>query len=838
MPIMFNLGSFCTMLLWLSLSLKPVVETGLQPSGEPTEAETPPSQMKVSMARAMAREEVLPTAPAESSVLEMGYRKLLQAHGLSDKPLERISQWNQGGGEGADSTREAGGLEVSRRQQAPVSELQQVGYRIFDNITGSPPINRDFPANAQVGVGDLVQISLTGSVEESHECEIDSQLQVFFPKVGTLSLRGLSFGQSEEKLRKSFMEYYKQDKVYVVIKSQVTRTVMVLGEVKSPGLKAMPGSIGILEALFLAGGVSKSGSLRQIQIRGHESREVVDLYELLFGGEASSPILRGGETLFIPPLLETAAIVGEVQRPGIYEISGNGTLAGLLKLAQGVTPTGYPNRVNLYRVSEDHHETGIQTLEADDFEGFKLESGDIVQVMARPLRTINAFKIEGAVNLPGSYQVLEGMTLAQAIEMAGGLAMVHGNSLILMRTFAEGRELMVSDQRASTIYRRSLDFDLRSGDMTRFTLTGGDEIFIPERGAMYTAVHVRVVGEVLQPGELPYMDNLNLHHAISLAGGLSNGALLDELSVARLTDTGNVVMHKVFEGRPADLAGLRSFFLEPGDTVTVPSLGTSTILVSSSGEFVRPGAYMLRKGARLSDLIEASGGFKPEAYARGCVFHRLSVAEVYNRQLGQLADRMEQSLLRSAIDSEGGALSAESQAASVSISARQARLLEKIRSTTSPGRIALDLPDNLVDFESSKDNIPLEEGDRLRITGIPGTVHILGQVNNQNTVAFQGRALLSDYIDLAGGYTKHADKDNVFIIRANGKVIPAKNFRRDRSWIQGRDVSGNKLTVEPGDTILVPEDFEIKPNSLVFAKDITQIMFQIITSVGVAVAAF
>ena len=57
---------------------------------------------------------------------------------------------------------------------------------------------------------------------------------------------------------------------------------------------------------------------------------------------------------------------------------------------------------------------------------------------------------------------------------------------------------------------------------------------------------------------------------------------------------------------------------------------------------------------------------------------------------------------------------------------------------------------------------------------------------------------MNDYVDNAGGTTQNADKDSIYVIRANGKVQPPSY-----SWL-----AGNGMRMRPGDTIIVPPDFK------------------------------
>jgi polysaccharide biosynthesis/export protein len=283
---------------------------------------------------------------------------------------------------------------------------------------------------------------------------------------------------------------------------------------------------------------------------------------------------------------------------------------------------------------------------------------------------------------------------------------------------------------------------------------------------------------------------------------------------------------------------LVSVTLQPDDVITVPKKLSKNILVTAGGEFNQPGTYLLTKGARLSDLISAAGGLTQNSYFKGAAFYRKSVAKKYDERLQQLADRLEQDLLRTQNQEVQKAFDSQTLK-NESIFAKQERLIEKMRNVKSQGRVAMDLPERGDQFSENPQNIILESGDTLKVPSEPSTVSIIGQVNNQNTVVYIAKYNLKDYINQAGGLTRFADDENIFIIKANGSIVPANQLKvKSGGWISGRGEKILEGHIEPGDTVYVPEDFSIKSNKLQTTKDVTQIIFQILTSVGVAVAAF
>jgi protein involved in polysaccharide export with SLBB domain len=162
------------------------------------------------------------------------------------------------------------------------------------------------------------------------------------------------------------------------------------------------------------------------------------------------------------------------------------------------------------------------------------------------------------------------------------------------------------------------------------------------------------------------------------------------------------------------------------------------------------------------------------------------------------------------------------------------QFIEALRATRANGRmvIKLDDPERLKDTPF---NIELEDGDNLVIPSDPQVVQVIGSVNNQVAFIYDKKLGFKKYIDLAGGYTKNADKKRVYVLKVDGTAVQTKKgmvWNKDSMrWEQG------KRQLESGDTIIVPEKLD-RVAWMREIKDITQILFQIAVTTGVVIALF
>jgi protein involved in polysaccharide export with SLBB domain len=135
------------------------------------------------------------------------------------------------------------------------------------------------------------------------------------------------------------------------------------------------------------------------------------------------------------------------------------------------------------------------------------------------------------------------------------------------------------------------------------------------------------------------------------------------------------------------------------------------------------------------------------------------------------------------------------------------------------GRVVLRLGD-LDRLEGSESDIPLEEGDALSVPIRPSAVLVAGSVRNPTAILYQPGAPAEYYIEKAGGLSKDAEKDEIYILKADGSAI--------RGYTKIREL-------EAGDAILAPSLSEPKYRPLPFWRDIATIFGQVaLTAASIA----
>jgi hypothetical protein len=142
-----------------------------------------------------------------------------------------------------------------------------------------------------------------------------------------------------------------------------------------------------------------------------------------------------------------------------------------------------------------------------------------------------------------------------------------------------------------------------------------------------------------------------------------------------------------------------------------------------------------------------------------------------------------------------------------------------LRNLNPTGRIMLGLPPGDQAVPSTLPALRLENQDRLVVPVRPDFVHVLGSVNTESSLIWQPGKSVQHYLNQAG-LTSGADKDELFVIRADGSVLSDADHWFNRI---------TSATVLAGDMIVLPEKTDHESGWSVFtrnAKDITQIIYQ------------
>jgi protein involved in polysaccharide export with SLBB domain len=618
----------------------------------------------------------------------------------------------------------------------------------FDPIT-SGPVDPAY----RLGVGDQVQLVVTGQVELAYQLELRRDGTVIIPQVGQISVAGLTLDGARTVLKTRMAQSYSglssgEARLDLSIARIRSNAVFVIGEVTNPGAIQVNALGTVFHALARAGGPSDRGSFRAIEVRrGGQVVRRLDLYDYLLKGDATNDIrTEQGDVIYVPLATRNVAVTGSVRRPRIFELKPGEGFKDLLNFAGGLLASASVERVQIDRVlPPERRAPGLERVKVDvqlkgDLDSLArvpLLDNDIVTVFAIGGTRRNVVSITGEVYQPGEYELRDKMTMGQLLQRTQG-----------MLPWALGANVKVVRQIPLTGRSQLFSVDALSDGGRRFELQEFDAVEVLDGRLAYPAGRISVNGAVNLPGDRPFAENETLKDAIDRSGGFKEDAQWVDVSRRRTgasySDTTSVV-YSVRADAQFATSSAASYKLERDDRIFVrssPGFRTQR-LVTVSGEFTYPGQYAVNENAdRVSDIVRRAGGTLPAAYPQS--FH----------------------LRRNGLD------------------------------------VSIDFAAAMRGDRNA--NVLLLNGDELVIGPNPRTVEVTGAVNKRTLLKWESGLSVQDYIEMAGGPTDKGLDGKAVVLYPSGM---SKRVHRVALLFR------SSPDVVAGSIITVPEKPESKTSS-------------------------
>jgi protein involved in polysaccharide export with SLBB domain len=318
-------------------------------------------------------------------------------------------------------------------------------------------------------------VQLYGKENGIYEFEVTRDGILNLPQLGPITVAGLPFSEFRQDLNKRVEQMLIGTQVSVTMGSLRTIRVFVLGDVNRPGSFVVSSLATISSALYQSGGISRVGTLRDIQLKRNGAAVArLDLYDLLLKGDTSADRrLQPGDVIFVPPVGPQVSVSGAVKRPGIYEARGKTSIAGAIALAGGLTSDAYPSGARIKRI-DSNEERKVISLDADSAEAGRMivRAGDEVSIPRILPRLEQSVELAGHVHRPGPYQWQQGMRLTDLLRSEAELKTGADSNYILIR-----RE--DSRTRRVTVLSASLSKALAGPDSTENTqLESRDTVYV------------------------------------------------------------------------------------------------------------------------------------------------------------------------------------------------------------------------------------------------------------------------------------------------------------------------------------------------------------------------
>ena len=729
------------------------------------------------------------------------------------------------------------------------SRIEKLGMRygraLFnrDVSTFAPTDDAPVPESYRLGVGDQLVVQLFGKENDQLNLQIGRSGEVSFPKLGAINLSGLTFEDARDLLKVRVKQQFIGVEAVVSMGRLRSINVFMAGEVAVPGAYSVSGLTTVTQALYQAGGVTDIGSLRHISVRrSGKEVSVFDVYDLLINGDASGDIrLNSGDVIFVPPYEGTVEVRGEVKRPMVYELSEGETIEDVIKMAGSFSKQAFPSSSLLTRRSDKAGLPEAITLDLSDsmqLAGLVLD-GDVLSIPSGGNRVANSVQLNGAVVRPGSYGWTEGIRVSDLLQdvrrdlrenadLSAAMIVRQKNKVLDIepRLFDLGQAINSPYSESDPILEEH-DKILVFSSPTEVIADGSDrstllkpiiEKLSSQAGQSEPVGLISISGAVRTPGVYPLIAGETLVSMIKFAGGFTDSAYIEAVELRRVHSDDSRAVRISYED--IDLtpgSESRLLHLKSRDHLTVREIPdwSPEDSITIEGEVLFPGQYLLRKGERISEVIARAGGPNDNASLEGALFFRESIAQRESERAADFATDIETSYASRLLTQERTTQTIQ----------EISQITASLRASEGKGRLLIDLPAAL--SGASEADIEVEDGDKLIIPKRSNTVAVIGEVKRSQTHTYMPDLVALDYVDLSAGYTRRADEDSVYLIKANGVVVGLEKSL----WRFG----GNENLVEPGDTVVVPIDTQYK-DSLSNWREITQIVYQSMVSLA-AVAA-
>lgn len=418
--------------------------------------------------------------------------------------------------------------------------------------------------------------------------------------------------------------------------------VKVFGEVLKPGTFAHKDGQSVVDMIMRAGGVTRYAGVEKIRVIGDGEPFLFNLTEFLDTGDVTKlPAIVPGTTIYVPISVEevragvrTVYVMGEVAKPGAYEMTEGATFFDVLANSGGPTRYADTRQIRLIRANGQvlgfdlagftDGLTGAAPIVQPGDAIFVPEKADQLEPSWLTQAPDTVVHVMGQVARPGRYEWADTMSLLDLLAHAGGPTRFADVSMLQVLKNEDGKSTPEV-------------FDLES-----FMRDGGDLATLPQIKAGYTIMvpelprspsdmrslwvrqaserSIYVMGSVGTPGRFAFNENLHFLDILAAADGPTAAADIQRIRVSHRDGNDSRVSHvnMALYFETGDESLLPS--VKPGDVIYVPSRGRNWTEVGSKGT-VRvlgaigsPGRYDFDDSMTILDLLAEAGGPTTDAW--------------------------------------------------------------------------------------------------------------------------------------------------------------------------------------------------------------------------------
>ncbi len=608
------------------------------------------------------------------------------------------------------------------------------GGTIFDkqSLIFTPVENPVPPDDYKIGPGDQVVVTIWGSAEFQQKYDVGKDGAIFPSGIGKIYLQGVTFKETRELLKSKFASIVPQgSNIEVTIGAVRTIRVNVVGEVNKPGAYSMTALNTAFNAMYLAGGPNKLGSLREVYLkRNNKVIDALDVYNYLQNGDKRDDIyMENNDFLFVSVYKKQIDIAGEIKRPLIYQLKENEDLKDLITLAGGIKFNARLANIQVFRT--ENEKVSIIDLNAYEVvsgaKKFDLQDGDRVFIRNINDEITNKAQIIGEVAYPGIYELKAGEHVSDLIAKAGGLkGEAYLRRAYVIRIAKDFQIQYIPINLKAIVEKDSSSYEKNNIEIKQF-----DALKIYSINNFTDIPYVTISGLVRNPGNYILSGRRTLKDLLYICGGMKGEAeynLVEIASIVSIEDAKRknipiktIIKQYALDPILEDDTIAEKIVLSPYDQIFIRKNPDFSFQknVMINGQVKYPGMYSKKDDKEhISSLIRRAGGLLPTANVRGATFKRATAGAV----------------------------------------------------------ILIDL-DEAIRKPGSKSDVILNEGDELTIPELDEVVRITGDVQVPVNVFFdRENTNFLYYVNLAGGFGDSPWKRKCTVKYANGIVKKSKTF--------------------------------------------------------------
>lgn len=555
------------------------------------------------------------SGPITSDANEIIYQRIIEAEENNNKAREYRRKT----------------IPIFEREYSTMQDLPLYGQFLFDGnySTFSPVDNAPVPNNYVLGTGDSINVLMYGIDDAEIELIVNREGTINFPELGNISLAGMTFLEATNYIKDRVSKQMIGVEVSISIGQLRSIDVFMTGEAMVPGVYAVSGLSTVSQLLFVAGGVTNIGSMRNIEIRrSNELIATFDLYDLLTKGTAKDDIrLQSGDVVFVPTIRKIAIVDGAVRRPGKYELKDNEGISELFNLAGGLNNRAYKKQIQIERFDHSNELPSIINLdmtESDNTE-YEIIDGDIIRIAEISSAQSKSVILKGAIRRPGYYGWNEGMRFSDIISSINDFS----------DNFDMNKAIIVRRKNNNNFYIEAIGFNLKNALESPKSdadplLKLHDEVLIFSLGYNVDILNNE---QIYNSEEDPY------HPLYGKEAKIENPPIKQTPSQTSypIMEPNMMMQKSADEARRVEMynlkkieeyallnKGKRRILLKPLNSILRQQASSSEPpeLVSISGAVKVPGDYPLIRNASYMDLIELAGGYKDNAFIEATEIRR------------------------------------------------------------------------------------------------------------------------------------------------------------------------------------------------------------------------